>query len=136
MIISNVLCMKLRKIKLQLFHTTTSINGLHASYHQAIILLASMKQQQITPFTLYKFLTNNPIYTRLAVLKGLLPNKKFLGRLKGCALGGHKPTTIATSWWVIWLERNKIIFEKKKITSRELLANIHSHKKSLGYVLQ
>ncbi len=73
-----------------------------------------------------------------AVLSSLLPNKLFLStcfstlrlwessRQKGGDAKGRELATSAIAWWSIWLARNKRIFENKRTTTGNLLAEIRS----------
>ncbi len=42
------------------------------------------------------------------------------------SLGRRELSTLATTWWVLWLERNQRIFESKKHTKMQLTAEIRS----------
>lgn len=73
-----------------------------------------------------------------ALLERLLPNKRFFrnsasvkgiwdvnGRIEG-AQGGRELATIAATWWIVWLERNRRIFVKTKRQLGYLLVEIRS----------
>ncbi len=70
------------------------------------------------------------------LLNVLLPNKRTAslagspeklwanGSLKRGVLGRRELGTIAITWWAVWLERNRIIFETKKKMAKQLLVEI------------
>ncbi len=43
---------------------------------------------------------------------------------KGGTLGNRELLTVAATWWSVWLERNRRIFEAKKRAARYLVAEI------------
>ncbi len=73
------------------------------------------------------------------LLLGLLPNKRMLLSCtssvklweEGSLIGGtYGRKQLAIIWWATWLERNRRIFETKKQTNSQLLAEIKSLRQS------
>nr|CAD1822879.1 unnamed protein product [Ananas comosus var. bracteatus] len=77
-------------------------------------------------------------YVTRALLGCLLPNKGFLRACmsidslwnmccgKRGVVGRKESAKVAAVWWVIWLERNRRTFDNKKLSIRQLLADIRS----------